>query len=204
MISKAELLLNQIKNNIEIYCSIEEKFDFYYLYTIINKNDFYYIHEYVKELGNEFLLQIPKFTSKDIVFLFIQFGAKNKNKDYEPNEGPIIKQIKYSRLLDVLMAKKNKILDDDFGKKSAETSAKEIIYTLSIESFDVKDSFDEFTNDIENKILNLKDNKNIQKEKEFVNLFKMILNISKNIDRMNSNEINIKLSFDDNALLTGM
>jgi len=165
--------------------------------TIINKNDFYYIHEYVKELGNEFLLQIPKFTSKDIVFLFIQFGAKNKNKDYEPSEGPVIKQIKYSRLLDVLMAKKNKILDDDFGKKSAETSAKEIIFTLSIESFGIKDSFDDFTNDIENKILNLKDNKNTQKEKEFVNLFKMILNIAKNIDRMNSNEINIKLSFDD-------
>lgn len=95
------------------------------------------------------------------------------------------------------MAKKNKILDDDFGKKSAETSAKEIIFTLLIESFDIKDSFDEFTNDFENKILNLKDNKNIWKEKEFVNLFKMILNIAKNIDGMNSNDINIKLSFDD-------
>ena len=41
MFSKVELLLNQIKNSIEIYCSFEEKFDFYYLYTIVNKNDFY-------------------------------------------------------------------------------------------------------------------------------------------------------------------
>ena len=51
-------------------------------------------------------------------------------KEYEPYEGPILKQIKYSRILDVLLGNKINILNDNFGKKTAEESAKEIIYTL--------------------------------------------------------------------------
>jgi len=71
-----------------------------------------------KEIDNKFLIQIPQFKSKDIVLLYIQFGAKNKKtKDYESNEGPIIKQIKYNRIIDVLMAQKTNILNDNFGKK---------------------------------------------------------------------------------------
>ena len=55
MFSKTEMLLNQIKNNIEIYCSIEEKFDFYYLYTIVNKSDIYIkeLLKYAIKLNNE-------------------------------------------------------------------------------------------------------------------------------------------------------
>ena len=55
MFSKAKLLLDQIKNNIEIYCSIEEKFDFYYLYTIVNKNEIYVkdLLKYAIKLNNE-------------------------------------------------------------------------------------------------------------------------------------------------------
>ncbi len=40
----------------------------------------------------------------------MQFGSKNKNKEYEAFEGPILKQIKYNRILDVLLGNKNKIL----------------------------------------------------------------------------------------------
>lgn len=61
--------------------------------TIINKNDFYYIHEYVKELGKEFLIQIPKFTSKDIIFLFIQFGAKIKIKNMSPMKAQLLSKL---------------------------------------------------------------------------------------------------------------
>ena len=55
MFSKTELLLNQIKNKIEIYCSIEEKFDFYYLYTIVNKSDIFIkdLLKYAIKLNNE-------------------------------------------------------------------------------------------------------------------------------------------------------
>ena len=70
MISKAELLLNQIKNNIEIYCSIEEKFDFYYLYTIINKNDFYIkdLLNYAIKLNNENKIETILNLMKDIKY----------------------------------------------------------------------------------------------------------------------------------------
>jgi len=86
--------------------------------SITNKNDYFFLHEKEKEIDNKFLIQIPQFKSKDIVLLYIQFGAKNKKtKDYEPNEGPIIKQIKYNRIIDVLMVQKTNILNDNFGKK---------------------------------------------------------------------------------------
>ena len=70
MTSKAELLLNQIKNNIEIYCSIEEKFDFYYLYTIINKNDFYIkdLLNYAIKLNNENKIETILNLMKDIKY----------------------------------------------------------------------------------------------------------------------------------------
>ena len=70
MISKAELLLNQIKNNIEIYCSIEEKFDFFYLYTIINKNDFYIkdLLNYAIKLNNENKIETILNLMKDIKY----------------------------------------------------------------------------------------------------------------------------------------
>ena len=55
MYSKCEILLNKIKNDIDIYCSIEEKFDFYYLYSILNKNNFYLkdLLKYAIMLNNE-------------------------------------------------------------------------------------------------------------------------------------------------------
>ena len=55
MYSKSEYLLNKIKNNIDIYCSIEEKYDFYYLYTKLNKNYFYIkeLLKYAVMLNNE-------------------------------------------------------------------------------------------------------------------------------------------------------
>ena len=70
MTSKAELLLNQIKNNIEIYCSIEEKFDFFYLYTIINKNDFYIkdLLNYAIKLNNENKIETILNLMKDIKY----------------------------------------------------------------------------------------------------------------------------------------
>lgn len=45
---------------------------------ISNKFDYYYIHEKEKEFDNNFLIQIPKLKSKDIVLLYMQFGAKKK------------------------------------------------------------------------------------------------------------------------------
>ena len=70
MFSKVELLLNQIKNNIEIYCSIEEKFDFYYLYTIINKNDSYIkdLLKYAIKLNNENKIEKILILMKDIKY----------------------------------------------------------------------------------------------------------------------------------------
>jgi len=70
MFSKAKLLLDQIKNSIEIYCSIEEKFDFYYLYTIVNKNDFYVkdLLKYAIKLNNENKIEKILNLMKDIKF----------------------------------------------------------------------------------------------------------------------------------------
>ena len=70
MVSKAKLLLDQIKNNIEIYCSIEEKFDFYYLYSIVNKKDFYVkdLLKYAIKLNNENKIEKILKLMKDIKF----------------------------------------------------------------------------------------------------------------------------------------
>ena len=74
MYSKAEYLLNKIKNNIDIYCSIEEKFDFYYLYTKLNKNNFYLkdLIKYAVMLNNE--KKIEK---------ILEIMKELKYKDYE-------------------------------------------------------------------------------------------------------------------------
>ena len=175
---------------------------------IINKNDYYFIHEIGKEINNKFMIQIPKFKPKDIVLLYMQFGAKNKkSREYEPSEGPIIKQIKYSRILDVLMEQKNNILNDNFGKKTAETTAKEIIYTLCKNTFKIENSFDDFSNDIINilsqlseKLNNENNFKNSQKNKEFIDIFKITLDISKKIDNLISGN-EIKLNFEDAKFL---
>ena len=170
---------------------------------INNKNDYYYIQEKVKELGNDFILQIPKFTSKDIVFLYIQFGSKNKKGDYEPFQGPILKQIQYNRILDVLLVNKINLLNDERGKKLAETSAKEIIYDLSKNTFKIEESFDNFSENIDTKILELKDptiKRDTQKEKDFSNIFKITLDIARKIDKMNEKN-NIELSYEDTDFL---
>ena len=55
MYTKSLYLLDKIKNNIDIYCSIEEKYDFYYLYSILNKSDLYIkdLLKYAIMLNNE-------------------------------------------------------------------------------------------------------------------------------------------------------
>jgi len=130
-----------------------------------------------------------------------------KSREYEPSEGPIIKQIKYSRILDVLMEQKNNILNDNFGKKTAETTAKEIIYTLCKNTFKIENSFDDFSNDIINilsqlseKLNNENNFKNSQKNKEFIDIFKITLDISKKIDNLISGN-EIKLNFEDAKFL---
>ena len=167
--------------------------------SIINKNDYYFIHEKEKEIGNEFLIQIPQLKPKDIVLLYIQFGSKNKKtRDYEPNDGPILKQIKYGRILDVLLSKNNNILNDDYGKKTAQKTAIEIIHTLCKNTFKMSFSFDEFEQDIDNKLnqFKIQNTENKQKIIDFVEIFKITLDIARKIDELNSKE-NIKLKFDD-------
>ena len=70
MYSKVDLLLNQIKNKIDIYCSVEEKFDFYYLYTIVNKNDLYIkdLLKYAIRLNNENKIEKILNLMKDIKY----------------------------------------------------------------------------------------------------------------------------------------
>ena len=70
MYSKVDLLLNQIKNKIEIYCSIEEKFDFYYLFTIVNKSDLYIkdLLKYAIKLNNENKIEKILNLMKDIKY----------------------------------------------------------------------------------------------------------------------------------------
>ena len=55
MYSKCEFLLNKIRNDIDIYCSVEEKFDYYYLFSILNRSNFYIndLLKYAVMLNNE-------------------------------------------------------------------------------------------------------------------------------------------------------
>ena len=87
MYSKAKLLLDQIKNNIEIYCSIEEKFDFYYLYSIVNKKDFYVqdLLKYAIKLNNENKIEKVLKLMKDIKFNNYEEIYKNVEKLIEEN-----------------------------------------------------------------------------------------------------------------------
>ena len=87
MYSKAKLLLDQIKNNIEIYCSIEEKFDFYYLYSIVNKKDFYVkdLLKYAIKLNNENKIEKILKLMKDIKLNNYEEIYKNIEKLIEEN-----------------------------------------------------------------------------------------------------------------------
>jgi len=87
MFSKAKLLLDQIKNNIEIYCSIEEKFDFYYLYTIVNKNELYVkdLLKYAIKLNNENKIDKILNLMKDIKFSDYKEIYKKVEKLIEEN-----------------------------------------------------------------------------------------------------------------------
>ena len=87
MVSKAKLLLDQIKNNIEIYCSIEEKFDFYYLYSIVNKKDFYVkdLLKYAIKLNNENKIEKILKLMKDIKFNNYEEINKKVEKLIEEN-----------------------------------------------------------------------------------------------------------------------
>ena len=87
MYSKAKLLLDQIKNNIEIYCSIEEKFDFYYLYSIVNKKDFYVkdLLKYAIKLNNENKIEKILKLMKDIKFINYEEIYKKIEKLIEEN-----------------------------------------------------------------------------------------------------------------------
>ena len=106
--------------------------------------DYYYINAELNKVDDNFLVCIPKFSLKDIVSLYILFGAKQNKSDYEPFEGPIIKPISYNKILDALMAEKD-IFNDNFGRKLSIESAKEIIYTLSKDTPNIQESFVEFT-----------------------------------------------------------
>ena len=55
MFSRCDFLLNKIKNEIDIYCSIEEKFDFYYLLSTLNRSDLYLkdLIKYAVSMNNE-------------------------------------------------------------------------------------------------------------------------------------------------------
>ena len=168
--------------------------------NITNKNDYYFIHEKEKEIDNKFLIQIPQFKPKDIVLLYFQIGAKNKKADeYEIYEGPIIKLIKYNRIMDVLKEQKNNILNDNFGQKNAKTTAIQIIYTLSKNTFTIKESFDVFEQNIDDILSNLAKN-NTQENKEFINIFKITLDIAKKIDEINKSE-KIELNLEDTKFI---
>ena len=165
--------------------------------NIINKNDYYFIREKEKRIDNNLVIQLPQLKPKDIVFLFIQFGAKNKKtKDYEPTEGPLLKQIKYNNMIDVLLSQKNIILNDDMGERTAEATAISIIYILSKNLFQLSDNLEDFSNNTEQKIEQLLTNvnkneeeiKNNQNKKEIIDIFTFTLDIAKKIDESNKNE----------------
>ena len=55
MYTKCGFLLDKIKNDIDIYCSIEEKYDYYYLFSKLNKSNIYIndLIKYAVILNNE-------------------------------------------------------------------------------------------------------------------------------------------------------
>ena len=157
----------------------------------INKNDYYFIHEKEKNLENDFLIKIPQLKPKDIVLLYMQFNSKNESVI---SEGPILKQIRYERIIDVLISEKYNILNDNYGKKSALRTATEIIYTLCKNTFHIYDDLDEFEQNIDEKLKKLIDEsedkengkpENKQKIKDFVGIFTMTLDIARKIDELN-------------------
>ena len=113
MISKAELLLNQIKNNIEIYCSIEEKFDFYYLYTIIKKCDIY-----IKDL----LKYAIKLNNENKVEKILNLMREIKYQNYEN----IVKKV------DSLIEENHKLIEYSNSFDCEADGAVEILYSINI------------------------------------------------------------------------
>ena len=80
---------------------------------------------------------------------------------------------------------------------------KNLLKRLSKNTFQIKESFDEFKTDIDNKIINLKTEPiDTRKEKDFINIFKMTLDIAKKIDKINNSNDNVKLLFDDTIFFT--
>ena len=113
MISKAELLLNQIKNNIEIYCSIEEKFDFYYLYTIIKKCDIY-----IKDL----LKYAIKLNNENKVEKILNLMREIKYQNYEN----IVKKV------ESLIEENHKLIEYSNSFDCEADGAVEILYSINI------------------------------------------------------------------------
>ena len=75
MYSKSEFLLNKIKNDIDIYCSIEEKFDFYYLFSVLNKSDLY-----AKDLLKYAVMMNNETKIGDVLKLMVQLKYQNFEK----------------------------------------------------------------------------------------------------------------------------
>jgi hypothetical protein len=198
-------ILKMFNRNLEEYlfnCSneinkiLENNFLFYEK-DINNKNDYYYIYEKEKEINYDFLIQIPQFKPKDIVFLFMQICEKNKKGDYEIKEGPILKKVKNSnRIFNILKEKKNSIFNDNFGKKTAVKTALEIIYILFEKIYKSNKTLEEFEKDIFNILNKLDSNDNNQNDKQIIKIFKMTIDIAIKIDEINSKQ-KIKLNFDD-------
>ena len=113
MYSKAEMIINQIKNKIEIYCSIEEKFDYYYLFTIINKSEFYI---------------------KDLLKYAIMLNNENKiNKILN-----LMKELKYAdyesikKNVDILIEENHKFIEYSNNFDFDADGAVEILYSINI------------------------------------------------------------------------
>ena len=113
MYSKAEMVINQIKNKIEIYCSIEEKFDYYYLFTIITKSEFYI---------------------KDLLKYAIMLNNENKiNKILN-----LMKELKYAdyesikKNVDILIEENHKFIEYSNNFDFDADGAVEILYSINI------------------------------------------------------------------------
>ena len=102
-----------MKNRIEIYCSIEEKFDYYYLFTIINKSEFYI---------------------KDLLKYAIMLNNENKiNKILN-----LMKELKYAdyesikKNVDILIEENHKFIEYSNNFDFDADGAVEILYSINI------------------------------------------------------------------------
>ena len=87
MYSKSQFLLNKIKNNIDIYCSIEEKFDFYYLFSVLHRSDFHIkdLLKYSIMLNNEQKIEKVLNLMKEIKYKDFEKIKMNVEKTIEEN-----------------------------------------------------------------------------------------------------------------------